>query len=227
MAEEIPYDFTSLQNLFNRPEALNEFAQDQMGKVQEMLRHTEKFSCPPACNLCCQGAILMSYTEFTYIWLYLEQSWSAAQMDQLLRQEIKIMQNESTLRCPFLDRDRTTEHCKIYQARPLICRVFGTTAAPCEENVEPVLLDENLFYRAYDCLYYANKQFIALRLNEDWALFKAPFAFWCLADHDEESRAFLRQFIQERQDSCHAVLYDLQQESFFTLSHGERKIISG
>lgn len=227
MIEQIPYNFTSLQNLFRRPETLNEFAQDRMGKVQEMLRHGKKFSCPPACNRCCQGAILMSYTEFNYIWLYLEQAWSAGQVDLLLRQEIKIMQNESTPRCPFLDREKTSEHCSIYQARPLICRVYGTTASPCDENVDPVSLDESMFYRAYDCLYYANNQFIALQLDEDWALFKAPFAFWCLADHDDASRLFLRRFIQQRQDSCHAVLYDRQQGSFFTLSKGERKTISG
>ncbi len=225
MPEKVPYDFTSLGNLFQRPEALHEFAQESMGQVQEMLRFSMQFNCTPSCSSCCQGSILMSYTEFTYIWLYLEQSWSAVQIRDLLQKRVQVMQNETTLRCPFLSSGKAAEHCSIYQARPLICRVFGTSAAPCGENIKPVALDENLFFRAYDRLYYANQQFIALRISADWALFKAPFAFWCLADNDERSRAFLQGFILEKNDSFHSVLYDLHEDIFFTISKGERREI--
>lgn len=226
MAEQIPYNFTSLANIFTRPESLNEFAQENMTQVQEMLRHSENYNCSPSCNNCCYGSILMSYTEFNYILLYLEQCWSSEQLNDFFEHDIKIIQSDTTILCPFLNSKETTEHCKIYQARPLICRVFGTTAAPCEEDVEPVFLDESLFYRAYDHLYYANSQFIALTISDDWALFEAPFAFWCLADNDGQSRSFLQQFIQENNDSFHSVLYDLHKRHFFIMRDGKREVIS-
>ena len=226
MTSLIPYDFTRLHNLFTRPDSLNEFAHNSMGQVQEMLRHSDNYNCSPSCNRCCYGSILMSYTEFNYIWLYLEQCWSSEQMNVLLQQDVKAFQDDTTLRCPFLASNKSAEHCKIYQARPLICRVFGTTAAPCEEGIEPAFLDDNLFYRAYDQLYYANNQLIALTISDDWALFEATFAFWCLADNDKASRQFLLQFIQNNNDSFHAVLYDLHNRHFFTISKGEHKIIS-
>ena len=226
MTSLIPYDFTRLQKLFSRPALLNEFAHYSMGQVEEMLQHSNHYNCSPSCNRCCYGSILMSYTEFNYIWIYLEQCWSSERINELLQLDIKRIQGDSTIRCPFLASNKAAGHCKIYQARPLICRAFGTTAAPCDEDIEPVPLNNSLFYRAYDQLYYANNQFIALTISDDWALFEAPFAFWCLADSDESSRQFLTQFIQDKNDTFHAVLYDLHRRHFFAISKGEHNIIS-
>ena len=226
MTKKIPFDFKSLGNIFTRPEQLNDFARESMGRVHEMLKDRENYNCATWCSQCCYGSILMSYTEFNSILLHLEYAWSIWQVNKLLQDRVGIVQDHSTMLCPFLDQGKESEHCQIYQVRPLICRIFGTTAAPCNEDIEPVTLEEELFYWAYDQLYYANNQFIALTISEDWALFKSPFAFWCLADNDQNSRDYLQQYILENNDSFHAVLYHLKERHFFTIAEGERIIIS-
>ncbi len=223
--EKLNYDFTKMKELFQRPEQLNNFALERMEKVAYLLRDKEKYHCPADCNTCCYGSILMSYTEFTFIMLYLQDNWTTEQIGELFRERVGLLQNEESLLCPFLQEETGARHCRIYPARPLICRVFGTTASPCQQPVAPSLLAEELFYQTYDLFYYSGNQFIALNLDREWAVYEAPFAFWCLADDSTESRSFLRSFIEERGDSFRAVLYDQEEKAFFYYSRGRKEII--
>lgn len=228
MKKSLDYDFSTLDGLFQRPEPLNVFALERVGRVLDLLKDKEVYNCSSSCKLCCYGSILMSYTEFTYMMLYMEKNWPLQKIETLFRERVGLLQDESdgSLLCPFLREEAGREHCSIYAARPLVCRIFGTTAAPCEESIEPTLLNENLFYQSYDLLYYGGRNFIALNLDNNWALYEAPFALWCLADSSNVTRKFLRMLIEQRKESYHAVLYDNKDDYFFVYHEGERNVIS-
>lgn len=223
--QKIKYDFTKMKGLFQRPQELNNFALERAKKVAYLLRNKEKYHCPTDCNNCCYGSILMSYTEFTSIMLYLQNNWTPEQIESLFRERVGLLQNEESLLCPFLQEEAGARHCRIYPARPLICRVFGTSASPCEQPIIPSHLEEELFYQAYDLFYYAGNQFIALDLDSKWSVYEAPFAFWCLADDSEESRSFLRSFIEEKGESLRTVLYDQEEKAFFYYFRGQKEIL--
>ncbi len=226
--KKIPFDFSALQEIFRRPEPLNRFAREGMAEVKYLLRGGDPYRCDPSCYRCCTGSILMSYTEFTYVTLYLQETWPERHIEELMRNRVgRLQEDEVKLLCPFLEIDAPSRHCRIYPARPLICRAFGTTAAPCGE-VEPAHMEEESFNRAYSLLYYGDTHnFIALQLSPEWALFQAPFALWCLADGGEEPRAFLCSLLERKKESYRAVLYDLQENRFFTFLRGKKETVDG
>ncbi|MGI6329082.1 MAG: YkgJ family cysteine cluster protein [Dethiobacteria bacterium] len=230
MKNKLDYDFTSLEGVFQRPEPLNVFALERMDAVKDLFRDRESYNCPPSCRQCCYGSILMSYTEFNYIMLYLEESWSWEKIIDLFQTKVGLLADNDgtdTLLCPFLQEDAEKEHCSIYRARPLICRVFGTAAAPCGEPITPSAMEESLFYRAYDLLYYGSgrENFIALNLHKNWAIYEAPFALWCLADNSEETRMYLYNLIASQKNSFNAVLYDREECNFFVYRNGYKTIL--
>ncbi|MDO9536668.1 MAG: YkgJ family cysteine cluster protein [Bacillota bacterium] len=228
MNKSLGYDFSTLNGIFQRPEPLNIFALERVERVKGMLKDKEEYNCSSSCKQCCYGSILMSYTEFTYIMLYMEKNWPPQKIENFFRERVGLLQdeNDGSLLCPFLQEEAGHEHCGIYEARPLVCRIFGTTAAPCQETIEPALLDETLFYQAYDLLYYGGKSFIALNLDNNWAVYEAPFALWCLADSSHETRKFLRELIELQKETYHAVLYNKKDDHFFVYHEGEMTVIS-
>ena len=231
MKTRLEYDFTTLEGIFQRPEPLNRFALERMEAVKDLLRDRETYNCPPSCKICCYGSILMSYTEFTYIMLYLQESWPWERIMDLFQMRVGILMDNDgvdTLLCPFLQEEAEKEHCSIYQARPLICRVFGTAAAPCGEPITPADLEESLFYRAYDLLYYGSSRenFIALNLHKNLAIYEAPFALWCLADNSKETRISLYNLIAGEKNSFNAVLYDRDKCNFFVYRNGYKTVLN-
>ena len=226
MAKRIERDFATANGIFNRPEPLNNFARQKMKEMTALLKDHTGYNCAPSCTNCCYGSILMSYTEFTAITLFLQEHWTTEQMEQLMSNRVGLLKEDGMLLCPFLNTDAELEHCRIYPTRPLICRVFGTTAAPCDEDISPSPFSEELFNLTHTLLYYSGSQFIALNLNAAWALFEAPFALWCLADNNEADRRFLCKLLEQQGDSFRAVLYDRQEHSFFTLQRGEKNCLN-
>ena len=101
---------------------------------------------------------------------------------------------------------------------------FGTSASPCEQPIIPSHLEEELL-SSLRSFYYAGNQFIALDLDSKWSVYEAPFAFWCLADDSEESRSFLRSFIEEKGESLRTVLYDQEEKAFFYYFRGQKEIL--
>jgi Fe-S-cluster containining protein len=222
----IDFDFSSLTDIFQRPEPLNSFALERMEQARRLIGGYEKYNCPSYCKQCCYGSILMSYTEFTYIMLHIQKNWPPEKIEELFRHRVGVLQDSGALLCPFLQEEASVAHCSIYAARPLICRVFGTEAAPCQEDVQPSELPESIFYRAYNLLYYSNNNFIALELDEEWAVFEAPFALWCLADNSRETRRYLRALMEERADTFNAVLYDCRENVFFVFRDGKKATLT-
>ena len=224
--KRIERDFSAAKGIFNRPEPLNNFARKKMKELNALLKDQTVYNCAPSCLNCCYGSILMSYTEFTAITLFLQENWSTELLEKMMSERVGLLKEDGMLLCPFLNTDADCEHCRIYPSRPLICRVYGTTAAPCDEAILPSPLSEELFNMAHTLLYYSGSQFIALNLNASWALFEAPFALWCLADNSEVDRLFLCELMEQQKDSFHAVLYDREKQIFFTLQRGEKKCLN-
>ena len=227
MSKRIERDFSEVNGIFNRPDPLNNFGWHKMNQLNALFKDHSAYNCPPSCMDCCYGSILMSYTEFTAITLFLQENWPPEQLRQLMSHRVGLLKEDGMLFCPFLNTEAESEHCRIYQVRPLICRVFGTTSAPCDVvDIKPSHLENNLFNLAHTLLYYSGSQFIALNLDADWALFEAPFALWCLADNSEADRQFLCELLRQRGDSFHAVLYHRSEHTFFTLQRGEKKCLN-
>lgn len=213
---------SSFSGIFERPEPINEFAFQRMETLNQLFEQCAKYNCPPSCKSCCYGSILMSYTEFSAITVYLQQHWSAAQLQELFSGRLGLLNENGMLLCPFLNKDAAQDHCRIYPIRPLICRVFGTTAAPCDEGITPSCLDHELFNHGHQLLYYSGSQFIALNISQNWSLFEAPFALWCLADNSEEDRRLLCELLLQNGDSYRAIIFDRAHNSFFTLKEGKK-----
>ncbi len=225
--KKINYSFSKMKGILERPEPLNNFARDRMGQVKHFLEGRENYNCPSSCKHCCYGSILMSYTEFTFIMMFIQKNWSEDYIEWLLEEKIGLLQEDHRyLLCPFLQENVSKEHCLVYPARPLICRVFGTTAAECGEQIVPSYMEEEILYHAHKLLYYSGEQFIALNLDEKISLFEAPFTLWCLADDSSESRNYLTRLIEKKKHSFQGVLYENKKHSFYVLENGYKKILS-
>lgn len=64
------------------------------------------------CGACCSSILPMSKKEISKIRGYIK------------RHNIKVSATIGDIDCPFMDREKKTERCKIYPVRPGICRAF-------------------------------------------------------------------------------------------------------
>jgi Fe-S-cluster containining protein len=207
-----------LAALTEKPAEMTEYAREQMNRVRELLRDMPGYNCPAACNHCCHGSILMSYVEYVAILNALEERYGKEPLRQLFAGRLGLLEEEGKLLCPFVNDDREAEHCGIYTDRPLICRVFGTTASPCPEDIEHPHFPEGPFFRAYNLLYYVEDgSFIGLPLSDTLALYEAPFDIWAIADSGRVDQ-LLDIFMEH--GSMRAVICDVPQNRFFTLLPG-------
>lgn len=95
-------------------------------KIRFFRRHIPHFDCIPGCHECC-GPVTASSEEMLELPLVNDTDRTAAL---------------AKLCCPHLD----DQGCKVYEERPLICRLFGTTTRlPCpygrrpEQMIDPLL----------------------------------------------------------------------------------------
>lgn len=220
------FNFTKIIDIFFRPSAMEQQALTKMSDVKDLLRDITHYHCSPDCNICCYGSILMSYTEYLNLLCYLRNKWTPDKIENLCAEKLGTIEEDKKLLCPFLNEEATEKHCRVYDARPLICRVFGTTVAPCEELAENVKLPEVKFYMAYDRLYYTpQKKLIGIPVSEYLLLFEAPFDFWCIADSGEQNRHYLLDLI-ENKGSMNAVIYDSRAREFFVVKDGNKQVIA-
>ncbi len=218
----IQFPFSQIEDkICDKPQDMKEYAQQQMGLVREKLFNMPAYSCAPDCNDCCHGTILMSFVEYVNIIAHME-NWHEKSRYEFFKSRLGILEEEGKLLCPFVNDDREKEHCSIYGERPLICRVFGTSAAPCDSDIPHPHYPDRLFYEAYDHLYYMDGSFIGLPLTDTLVLYEAPFDVWAIADsgHTEDLLAIMQQH-----GSMRAVLYDTEQDRFFVLTGGGRQYL--
>jgi Fe-S-cluster containining protein len=210
-----------LAEIRHKPVDMITYAQRQMELVREKLQSLPAYNCAPSCNDCCHGSILMSYVEYVNIIAHLG-VWDEKRLQELFASRLGILEDENKLLCPFVSDELPNQHCAIYSERPLICRVFGTSAAPCQEEIKHPHFPDRLFYQAYDLLYYKDGGFIGLPLGEGLALYEAPFDVWAIADSGRVNELM---DILAKHGSMRAVLCDTLQNRFFVLADGERRYL--
>lgn len=95
-------------------------------KIRFFRRHIPTFECVPGCHDCC-GPVTVSSEEMARLPVKTEAEHDAALAE---------------LNCPHLGENG----CEVYDERPLICRLFGTTPRlPCPHGRRPeVMIDERI-----------------------------------------------------------------------------------
>lgn len=102
--------------------------------IDSASQHDIELACPSGCGKCCHGFMPdVLPIEADYIAYYLlsnSKVFSAAEAPSL--QIASSAENPSP--CPFHDPNRPGENCRIYPARPLVCRLFGYSAIKDKNN---------------------------------------------------------------------------------------------
>lgn len=224
--EKLAFNFQAiLASVPDKPAEMFDYAGEQMKRVRGLLQAMPAYNCPAACRHCCHGTILMSYVEYIHIMHCLRNNFGSEKLLELFSKRLGVLAEEGKLLCPFLDESKKAEHCAIYHDRPLICRVYGTTAAPCAAEIEQPHFPAASFYNAYNLLYYlADGSFIGLPLSDGLALFEAPFPLWAAADSGKVEEVLS---IFAEHGSMRAVICDVPANRFFTiLPGGERQYLA-
>jgi Fe-S-cluster containining protein len=204
--------------VLDKPADMTEYATQRMKAACEVLSGMSLYACPPACNSCCHGTILMSYVEYVHLLHVLHGKLGAAGVEKLFARRLGVLEQEGKLLCPFVDDEKEAGHCTVYGDRPLICRVFGTSASPCGEDIAPPYFPEARFHDAYNLLHYTEDgSFVGLPLTETLVLYEATFDLWAIADsgHGAELLSLFAGC-----GSMRSVLYDLVEDRFFTMKKG-------
>lgn len=204
--------------ILDKPADMTEYALQRMSAACAVLSGMPPYACLPSCNRCCHGTILMSYVEFVGLLHALQRKLGAAGVEKLFAKRLGVLEEEGKLLCPFVDDRKEAEHCTIYGDRPLICRVFGTSASPCGEDIAHPYFPDALFDRAYNLLHYTEDgSFIGLPLTENLVLYEATFDLWAVADSGQEAE-LMRLLV--RYGGMRSVLCDLAEGRFFTVEKG-------
>lgn len=223
--EKLAFDFQAiLASILDKPADMFEYGREQLDRVRQLLQTMPAYACPSSCRLCCHGSILISYVEYVHILQCLRENLNADELTELFVQRLGVLEEDKLL-CPFVNDRKEAEHCAIYYDRPLICRVYGTTAAPCAEEISHPRFPLAPFYQAYNLLYYlADGSFIGLPLQDGLALFEAPFAIWAAADSGKIEELL---DVFAKHGSMRSVICEVVANRFFTiLPGGERQYLA-
>jgi hypothetical protein len=102
---------------------------EKLARIDALLATIPSFKCKAGCADCC-GPVQLSRLE--YYRCVKASGRSAEDVRQHMEKNIK----QKIYRCPLLD--LKTNRCSVYQVRPAICRVFGTTKdLPCPHGYAP------------------------------------------------------------------------------------------
>ena len=99
---------------------------DQLNRAAKLIENT---SCSNGCAFCCYDKITVSSFEASYITSFIEQFKIKVDQDIIDFQvkhgieKVKMAQRK----CSLLDDDNS---CKIYEIRPMICRLYNSTDSP-------------------------------------------------------------------------------------------------
>lgn len=220
---KIEFDFAQIAHaVLDKPAEMTEYALQRMKAACGALSGMPFYACPPACNSCCHGTILMSYVEFVHLLHVLHGKLGAAGLEKLFAGRLGVLEQEGKLLCPFVDDEKEAGHCTVYGDRPLICRVFGTSASPCAEEIAHPYFPDALFHHAYNLLHYTEDgSFIGLPLTDTLVLYEAAFDLWVIADSGHEAELMS---LFARCGSMRSVLYDLVEDRFFTMEKGGARL---
>ncbi len=87
--------------------------------VDQAAKHNIELFCPPGCGTCCHGFmpdVLPVEADYIAFFLLINQNNPGSGQEG----HFSLLSP-----CPFYAADRPGANCRIYEARPLICRLFG------------------------------------------------------------------------------------------------------
>lgn len=102
---------------------------EKLARIDSILSEIPSFKCKEGCADCC-GPVEMSRLE------YHRCVKASGRTAEELRQQMERNIKRNIYQCPLID--QKTHRCTVYQVRPAICRIFGTTKnLPCPHGYAP------------------------------------------------------------------------------------------
>jgi len=179
------------------------------------------FGCPVNCSECCNDTILMSYCEYNLILYHLTTTWNKERLFHLYSKRLGLLNPQTkSLICPFsnLLASSNEKHCSIYQARPWICRSFGTNGSLCNKINNINIITQNDFDFVTSKLIYRGK---SIRLNNNFSLLMGTFDMWVIADSEKANALKLFSLIKDKSLNLMSKLYDINKRQILTIKHGK------
>jgi len=135
--KRLPFDFSqAYQKVTSSPYQTNPYIIDLL---TASLNKTD-FGCVSGCNKCCNISVPMSYDEFNEIMYFLLANKGSEYTYQIFAKNMGFLNESNQPLCPFLEPKNNRNCCSIYNIRPWICRVYGTTALTCNLITNPISL---------------------------------------------------------------------------------------
>ena len=104
----------------------------RLAEIDRLLASVPGFQCKPGCADCC-GPVCISRLELNRI----VQRTGIKPKELLTSFRLKQSQKTGCLKCPLLD---AQNKCSVYDIRPAICRIFGSSDHPrlrCPHGLKP------------------------------------------------------------------------------------------
>lgn len=92
-------------------------------------KYPNEFSCGPGCSKCCVGGINLWHVEFDRIHNHVAQNKTSYPIVRTPKSACHMLNNRNS--------------CKIYDIRPLVCRVWGTPLYYNEQDMDITCCDLN------------------------------------------------------------------------------------
>lgn len=93
-------------------------------RLKEFYKRVPTTKCN-GCGICCQDSPEVTYTEFIYVYDYMQSNFNESVNKEILRKAIKTHMYgllEPGRKCPFLNEDHK---CIIYERAPISCKFWG------------------------------------------------------------------------------------------------------
>lgn len=122
---------------------------EKLAKIDAILDEIPSFKCKEGCADCC-GPIQLSRLE------YLRCMKASGRTVKDVRQHMARNLKHKIYQCPLLN--KKTNHCSVYEVRPVICRIFGVVKdLPCPHGYGPDPADTLSEDRAHEILTLVNE----------------------------------------------------------------------
>lgn len=227
----LPYDFEDIfYKLFIDGGACSyalaeNLINEKARKIQSFTNKLPPFQCPAGCYTCCSDIVLMSYVEYRLILDYLKKTWPIPAILETFKKYVgKISFNNSPL-CPFVNHDLHHGHCRIYHARPLVCRAYGTAVHPCTHvdlgKYPPC--DEKIYHQVHFDLMHDGKDVIGIEIDDNRTILLTSFEFWTILDVVKTGarKKIFNTYIANRRFNFSAIIAD-KNNQLIVYEHGKK-----
>ncbi len=130
------WDTSAGQKILTLDFIFRKISEAQRSFVDTAARRDIHIACPPDCGSCCHGFMPdVLPIEADYIAYYILRSRPEASSTLATPQALFSLNNpDNPSPCPFHDPSAPGANCRVYQARPLICRLFGYSSTHMKNN---------------------------------------------------------------------------------------------